>query len=114
MDMNEALQVIIATSPVAAGEAFRCIRAIRAGSRMVPERFNRVAEIALTDPEATFTPDQRNAISALIDVRDVESRTEWFRMRVTAAELAAIRESADAEGMSMSEWARQKLLPLTH
>lgn len=110
MDINEALQIIIAASPAATGEAFACIRAIRANSPMVAHRFNRVAELALGDPEATFTPEQRASIAALVNVPDMEARTEWFRMRVTEAEVTAIREAADTEGLSMSEWARRKLL----
>lgn len=106
---DEALQIIIAASPAATGEAFNCIRAIRANSPMVSTRFNRVVELAFGDPEATFTAEQRAAIADLVDA-DAESRTEWFRMRVTAAESAAIREAADRAGMSMSEWARRRLL----
>ncbi len=107
---DEALQIIIAASPAATGEAFNCIRAIRANSPMVSTLFNRVVELAFGDPEATFTAEQRAAIADLVDVPDADSRTEWFRMRVTAAESAAIREAADRAGMSMSEWARRRLL----
>lgn len=34
---------------------------------------------------------------------------QWNRMRVTADEYEAIRQSADLEGLSMSEWARRRM-----
>ncbi len=108
MDMSEALRTIMAASPVAAGEAFDCIRALKTHSPMIGARFNNVVKIAFSDPDAAFTPEQRAAITELIDISS-DNRDAWFRMRVTADEYEAIRQAADLEGLSMSEWARRKL-----
>ena len=108
MDMDSALRIIIAASPVAAGEAFDCIRALKARSPMIGVRFNSVVKTAFSDPDAAFTPEQRAAITELIDISS-DNRDAWFRMRVTADEYEAIRQSADLEGLSMSEWARRRM-----
>ena len=108
MDMDSALRIIIAASPVAAGEAFDCIRALKARSPMIGVRFNSVVKTAFSDPDATFTPEQRTAITELIDISS-ESRDAWFRMRITVDEYEAIRQSADSAGLSMSEWARRRM-----
>jgi len=108
VDMSEALRTIMAASPVAAGEAFDCIRALKTHSPMIGVRFNNVVKTAFSDPDATFTPDQRAAIIDLIEMPS-DNRDAWFRMRVTADEYEAIRQAADLEGLSMSEWARRKL-----
>lgn len=110
MTIDEALRTIIEVSPAAAGEALSCIRAARAGFPAVNRRFGRVAELAFSDPDAQFTGEQRAAIAALIDTGDgAENRAVTFRMRLTAAERDAIQAQAEAAGLSMSEWARQRL-----
>jgi len=108
VNMSEALRTIMAASPVASGEAFDCIRAMKARSPMIGVRFNNVVKTAFSDPDATFTPEQRAAITELIEMPS-DNRDAWFRMRVTADEYEAIRQAADLEGLSMSEWARRKL-----
>ena len=111
MNLENALRVIIAASPAAAGEALACIRAIRANSPVVGVRFNRVVESALTDPEASFTPEQRAEIAELLDIPAIENRDVTFRIRLTVAERDVIQAAADNEGLTASEWARRKLFP---
>ena len=111
MDMENTLRVIIAASPAAAGEALACIRAIRANSPVVGVRFARVVEMALTDTEAQFTPEQRRAITELLDIPAVENRAVTFRLRLTEAERIMIHDRASSAGLTMSEWARRRLFP---
>jgi hypothetical protein len=75
---------------------------------MIGARFNNVVKIAFSDPDAAFTPEQRAAITELIDISS-DNRDAWFRMRITVDEYEAIRQSADSAGLSMSEWARRRM-----
>jgi hypothetical protein len=111
MEMENALRTIIAASPAAAGEALACIRAIRANSPVVGVRFARVVETALTDPDASFTPEQRAEIAELLDIPAVENRAVTFRLRLTEAERIMIQDRASSAGLTMSEWARRRLFP---
>jgi len=70
-----------------------------------------VVESALTDPEASFTPEQRAEIAELLDIPAIENRDVTFRIRLTVAERDVIQAAADNEGLTASEWARRKLFP---
>ena len=108
MDIPEALKLIAGRSAVAQHEA---IRALRVSGQAQQMRFNLVAEHALTDYAATFTPDERDAILALIDYPEDGVRSERLSIRLTEAEKAQMQASADLEtGGDLSELVRRRVL----
>jgi len=106
--MEDALKLIISKSPAAMGEAIRVLRAIGAGSPVVQERYNHVVEMALNDPEAEFTADERAAIAGPLMVTG-GPRTRDVRVRVTLAEKARITEASEEAGQTVSDYIRQRI-----
>ena len=108
MEISEALKLIAGRSGVAQHEA---IKALRSTGQAQQTRFNVVAEHALTDYDASFTPDERDAILALIDWPEDGTRTERLNVRLTESEKAGAQARADAEtGGDLSELVRRLLL----
>lgn len=108
MDIPEALKLIAGRSAVAQHEA---IKALRASGQAQQMRYNRVAEAALTDYAASFSPEERDAILALIDWPEDGPRSERVYIRLSKAELAHAQARADAEaGGNLSELVRRLLL----
>src|SRR4030066_1849042 len=54
---------ILARSPNAANVAMKTIQAIQVGSPILQLRYNRVVEMALEDPEADFSPAERENLA---------------------------------------------------
>lgn len=64
--MKDALQIIISRSAAAADEAMDCLKAIRAKSPMVVRRYENAVGLALSDPQASFTADERALIASYL------------------------------------------------
>jgi hypothetical protein len=108
VEIPEALKLIAGHSSIVQHEA---IKALRASGQAQQTRYNIVAEHALTDHDATFTPDERDAILVLIDWPEEGSRTRMFPMRFTEAEYAEARDRADREtGGNLAELIRRLVL----
>lgn len=107
--MEQALKLIISKSPDAMREAIKTLQAIKAKSPIVQQRYNRVVEIALSDPQAEFSADERAILADSLAGIEEEGRSFMLRVRLTERERAELQQEADAENMSMSEYVRQKL-----
>jgi len=107
--MEDALRLIIAQSPDAAREAMKTLMAIRAGSPAVQQRYNHVVEIALADPSAMFTAQERALIAEHISASDVETRDNTLSLRLTCEERAQLEAAASAAGLSLSQYARKRM-----
>lgn len=108
MDIPEALKLIAGRSAVAQHEAIKALRATGQAQQM---RYNRVAEAALADHDASFTPEERDAVLALIDWPKDGPRSERVYIRLSEAELAHAQARAAAEaGGNLSELVRRLLL----
>lgn len=109
MDSAAALRLIAAGSPDAARLALRALRST-APEPVRQTMINRIVEVALTDPQADFSPDQRAQLAGLIEVADSDDRrSDTLRFRVTPAEAEQVRGDADAAGLDLSAYVRRAL-----
>ncbi len=113
--MIDALRIIIAGSPEAARLAAQTMRAIMAGGpkTAVQQRYNWVAELALSDPQAEFTREQRTLIAGLMEFPGSDSddrRGTNLVVRITETERAVLQAEAEAEGVTVSQLVRSRLL----
>jgi hypothetical protein len=104
--MDEALRIIIARSPEAARDAIDCLRAIGARSPVVNQRYQNTLAVALSDPQATFTADERAILAEAIAPQGKANRSFTFHIRLSQQERAQLAAAADAVGMEMSDYAR--------
>jgi len=109
--MLDALKLIAGRSGEAMHDALRAIQAVTAGSPVVQQRYNHVAEIALNDASAEWMPDERQAIIAHMDATDATNREYSLRIRLTDAERDALKEQAGLCGQTMSEYVRRMIFP---
>lgn len=109
MSLEQALKIIVSKSPDAARDAMQCLQAIRVNSPMVQVRYNRVVEVAMSDRNADFTPDERAIIAEAVELPEGESRDFMLRVRLTPSEQADLQAAADEAGMTMSEYVRSRL-----
>jgi hypothetical protein len=109
MDTIEALKLIIARSPRAAEHAVIAIQAARNKSPILQARYAQVLTMALADPAAEFTADERAVLAAGIDGGDAGGRDFTLRVRLTEQERVSLSDAADAEGISLSEYVRRRL-----
>ena len=105
----EALKIIITKSPSCATEAGNAIKAIGMKSPASDLRCSRVAISALEDTDANFSEDERAAIADLISDQQPETRGYTLRIRLTDSERIELEGMADAEELSLSEYARKKI-----
>lgn len=110
-NLTQAAKLIIARCSAPTGEeAIRLLAAVRANSPMVQTRYQVLLIRALADPEADFTPAERETLAAGIEPQDGSgSRDFTLRVRLNSAEQASLQVAAEAAGMSMSEYVRSKL-----
>jgi len=106
--MENALKLIISRSPAATREAMACLRAIRAGSPIVPIRYERAVNLALSDPEASFSGEERAELASHL-TEDGGTRSTVFRFRLTKTERALLEDMAREAGVSASVYARRAL-----
>jgi L-serine deaminase len=103
--MTTPLALIAARSPDAARTATDALRAQQNGSPMAAARAARAARLALSDPVATFSADERRQIAEMLDTeRDVD-----IRLRVTLDEKERVQAMADALGLTVSAFVRQRI-----
>lgn len=107
--MEEALRIIISKSTNATSEAIQCLAAIRAKSPVLQLRYNHCATLAFNDPEADFSRDERALIAEHLGTGGDESRSYMLRIRLTDAERIELTSLAEAAGLSMSEYVRQRM-----
>jgi len=107
--MEKALKLIIARSPDGAYEAMRTLLAIRVSSPMIQQRYHRTIEIALGDPQAQFTADERALLAEHLEIVPDGTRDFTLRIRLTAAEHEELIATADDEHTTVSEFVRRQL-----
>jgi hypothetical protein len=94
--MKDALKIIISKSPVAADDALDCLKAIRAKSPMVGRRYEHTAQLALTDPQAEWTPADRALIASYIaGDDDSDSATKMRSIRLSNEDWARAQAIGD-------------------
>jgi hypothetical protein len=109
--MLEALRLIVARSPMAGHDAVQTLRAYHARSPILGTRYALVLEQALADPDAQFTPEERQLLADAIVTGPIEggddgARDQTVRFRATAAEVEALRQAAGPAGQTISEYVR--------
>lgn len=108
--MIDALRLIAAKSPYAGEEAMKCIRAMQASSPVLQHRYNRVVEIAFGDPNADFTPAERQQIASHIEADNKgAAKTAVVQFRVTTDERDDLRTMAEDAEMDVSEYIRSRI-----
>ena len=105
--IREALIEIATRAPSISGEAYKTLRA---PEERVTRRFQLVVGHALSDPQAEWTAEERRALLALVEPLDSENRTERVYVRLTETEKAEVEARADAEGATVSEYIRRRIV----
>lgn len=107
----EALHVIIVGSPDAFREAGKTIQALHANSPIIQQRLNFVGAMALNDPQAEFTPDERGLIAGVMGLgEEGDNDPVTVSFKVTKAERKEIEQLALAEGFrQVSSYIRTKI-----
>ena len=111
--MLDALKLIAGRSGDAMRDALKAIQAVNAGSPMVQQRYNQVAEIALNDASAGWTSSERQSIVAHIDAADSDTRDYSLRIRLTDSERDTLKRQSDLYGQTLSEYVRRMIFPAT-
>lgn len=107
--MEEALRIIVAKSPMAGGLAMQTLQALRVKSPVLQDRYNRTVQTALSDSQAEFTPDERALLAEFIGGDSSTVKLFDVRIRVSAEEKAAVQEMAQAVGLTVSDFIRQRI-----
>ena len=105
MELIDALRLIISRSPAAMDLA---IAALRAPETTRQTRYNMTAMVALRDPTAEFTADERDGLASLIDAPD--TRVKQLNIRLTEEEYETLATLARGVGQSISEYVRVRVL----
>lgn len=108
--MIDTLKLIVGRSERASHLALQAIKAARADSPVLQARYNQVAEVALLDPSADWTPAERQQIAAHLGAGDAPAaRSTTIQVRVTLDEKADIETRAAAAGQTISDYLRTLL-----
>jgi len=108
-EINDAVRLIAAKSPQAAKEAIHLLRT-PGDAPLRQNRYNRIAEWAVSDPQADFTPEERRIITSFLQADDAGTeRAFMLRVRLTESEREELQTASEAAGMTMSEYARRKI-----
>ena len=110
--MIDALRIIVAKSPYAASQAVQCIAAIKAKSPVLQQRYNRVVEMAFSDPQAeAFTPEDRQLIAEYVTGEGGEGSAKLLdvRVRVNASEKAEVQRLAADASLTISDYIRSRI-----
>lgn len=100
MELDQILTLIMQKSPAAAQEAATALASATAARKRA--RFTQLAGVALSDPAATFTAEDRADIAEVF-ARDRlgENKTTYFGpFRATPAEKNAMDDAAKAAGLT--------------
>lgn len=106
--MEDALRLILAKSPQAAPQAMKTIHAVHAKSPLLQHRYNAVVDAALNDPQADFTPEDRELLARYIAAGE-KIRETRLQVRVTIAEKLYLRQIAAEQNMTISDYVRMKI-----
>jgi hypothetical protein len=106
MDIYDALKLIAGRSADATREA---VRSLRAPEQTIMQRYLFVLDLAFSDSQATFTPEERAALVDLAEPVRSGPRDYTLRVRLTEAEQSALQRLADEAGTSLSEYVRSRL-----
>ena len=106
--IEEALKLVIAKSPAAAGQAIKTIHALNVKSPLRQHRYNATVDAALHDPEADFTPEERALLAQFIAAGE-KIRETRLQVRVTIAEKLYLQHQAAENKMTLSAYVREKL-----
>ena len=109
MSMSDALRTIIAASPAAAGDAMDCLRAIAVKSPAVQARYDNTVRVALGDPAAQFTAEQRALLAQFAGGGEPETRSIMHAVRLSPDERQRLEDAANAAGQTLSEYIRSRL-----
>jgi hypothetical protein len=81
---------------------------IRPTSPIAQARYRVALSVALNDPDAHFSPDERQILADAV-APDEGSRDYMLRVRLTEAEEARLKRMAGEAGMDVSEYVRGKI-----
>ncbi len=136
--VENALRIIIAKSPAAMREAIDTFQALDAQRIAIQQQYNQVVQLALNDPQAEFTGEERAILAGnlagsspsiltggdegkrvfimglhLDDDEHADlpepGRVIMLRVRLTGREHDVLEEAANQIGVSMSEYVRRRL-----
>lgn len=71
-------------------------------------RVNLALRVALQDPDATFTPEDRGLLAGAVETVG-SARTAFLSLRVTAADAAALAADANDAGLTVSDLMRRRI-----
>lgn len=111
METIDILRLIAAKAPSATHEALGAIRGQQVGSPLAARRAERAASMALEDPQAEWTAEERLLLASLLgaDGPDEEPRRLDLRIRVNEREKAIVQRLAEDAGMTVSDFIRSKI-----
>lgn len=109
MDIAQALELIAERSPFLSGQA---LRASHSDDETRQRLYNRLVAHALIYPRTDWTLEERAALLALVTKpsRDTAPRDTWIQVRVSPAEKATLCALANAAGMTLSAFIRNRAL----
>jgi len=105
---SDVLRLIIAKSPAATREAIKALRASDSPTAAI--RYGHVLTMALEDPQGKFAADERVLLASQLPEDTSETLDYVLKVRLSGADRLALERRAEAAGVSLSEWARQRLL----
>ena len=106
--MEDALRLIIAKSPAAAGQAMKTLHALSVKSPLLQHRYNATLDIALNDPQADFSPEERALLAQFAAVGEVIRETR-LQVRLTISEKLYLQQLAAERNLTLSDYVREKL-----
>lgn len=110
IDMIEALRIILSktANPNTQRQAIACLQAVRNNSPVAQIRYNQVVQMAFYEA-LDLTPEERAIIAGALDVDGGDTRDQVLRVRLTASEMASVKDAARDAGKTVSEYVRSKL-----
>lgn len=96
-------------SGAAAADALRLLEAYKKKSPILQQRYRAVLQLALKDPDAEFSGEERRLLASHLDFEGRESRSKRLQIRVTPSELQALTDQASEMGCSVAELVRVRV-----
>lgn len=106
--MEDALRLIIAKSPAAAGQAIKTLHAVSVKSPLLQHRYNATLDMALNDPQAEFTPAERATLAQFAAAGE-KIRETRLQVRLTISEKLYLQQLAAERNLTLSDYVREKL-----
>lgn len=107
--MEQALKLIITKSPNAMSEAITCLRAIAAKSPVVQQRYQHCLTLALNDPAAKWTAQERAILAEPLTANVTDTKSVTVAIRLTPEERHILQQAADQSDQTLSDYIRSKL-----